>query len=171
VLRNSDGDILGHNDDFSYPLSVIVVELANDDTYTVLATRSGGKDGSSVGDYWLRVSVPDLLASGSKVDATLTSDSEKEVPNVFVLHPDTDGAIKVGFSQKLGDLFASLDISKWVDDSYPSSVMSLSDSTKVSGATFSVTLEAGQFYILMVKRAFGSFSFDKIDAKVTITVS
>src|SRR5574337_1217495 len=42
VLRNSDGDIIGQNDDFSYPLSVVVAELASDDTFTVLATRSGG---------------------------------------------------------------------------------------------------------------------------------
>jgi hypothetical protein len=171
VLRNSDGDIIGQNDDFAYPLSVVVAELPSDGDYTVLATRSGGKGGSSEGDYWLRGSNPEVLTSGSKVEATLTSDSEKETPNVFVIHPDADGPIKVGFSQEVSDLYASLDIGLWVDDSYPTSIMSLSDTTKVSAATFSVELEKGNLYVMTVKRAFGSFVFDTKEATVTITVN
>jgi hypothetical protein len=171
VLRNSDGDILGQNDDFSYPLSVVVAELPSDGDYTVLATRSGGKGGSSEGAYWLRATNAEPLAAGAKMEVTLTSDSEKETPNVYVLHPDADGPIKVGFSQEIGDLYASVDIASWVDDSYPTSIMSLSDTSKVSAATFSVELEAGEFYIMTVKRAFGSFVFDTTEATVTITIN
>lgn len=171
VLRNSDGDIVGQNDDFSYPLSVVVAQLPADGNYTVLATRSGGKGGSSEGDYWLRGTNAEPLAAGAKMDITLTSDSEKDTPNVFVLFPDKDTSVKIGFSQKVGDLYASLDIGLWVDDSYPTSVMSLSDTTKVSAATFSVELQAGNFYIMTVKRAFGSFVFDTVESTVTITVN
>ncbi len=171
VLRNSDGDIIGQNDDFSYPLSVVVAELPSDGDYVVLATRSGGKGGSSEGDFWLRATNPELLTAGAKMDVTLTSDSEKETPNVYVLHPDADGPIKVGFSQEIGDLYASLDIASWEDDSYPTSIMSLSDTSKVSAATFSVELESGKFYIMTVKRAFGSFVFDTTEANVTITIN
>lgn len=171
VLRNSDGDILGQNDDFSYPLSVVVATLPSDGDYTVLATRSGGKGGSSEGDFWLRASVVEPLSGGTKTDVTITSDSEKDTPTVFVLAPESDGAIKVGFSQQIGDLYASLDIAEWVDDSYPTSIMSLSDTSKVSAATFSVELEGGKLYVMTVKRAFGSFVFDTKDATVTITVN
>jgi hypothetical protein len=171
VLRTSDGDILGQNDDFNYPLSVVVAELPTDDTYTVLATRSGGKSGDSEGDYWVRTSAVDPLTSGTKMEVTLTSDSEKETPNVFVLFPNANGSIKVGFSQQVGDLYASLEIDQWVDDSYPTALLSLNDTSKVSAATFSVELEAGNFYILTVNRAFGSFVFDTVEATVTITVN
>lgn len=171
VLRNSDGDILGQNDDFSYPLSVVVSELASDGTYTVLATRSGGKGGTSTGDYWVRADAVDPVKPGAKLDVTISSDSEKDIPNVFVLRPDADGPVKIGFSQKVSDLYASLDIGLWVDDSYPTTVMSLSDTAKISAATFSVDLSAGQMYVMTVKRASGSFVFDSTDADVTVTVN
>jgi hypothetical protein len=171
VLRNSDGDIVGQNDDYSYPLSVVVAELPSDDTYTILATRSGGKTGSSTGAYWVRADAVEPLKPGSKLDVTISSDSEKDIPSVYVLRPESSGPVKVGFSQKPGDLYASLDIGVWQDDSYPTSVMSLSDTAKVTGATFSVDLDSGQIYLLMVKRAFGAFSFNSADATVTVTVN
>jgi len=171
VLRNSDGDILGQNDDYSYPLAVVVSELPADGTYTVLATRSGGKTGTSTGDYWVRADAVDPLTPGTKLDVTLHSDSSKATPNVYVIRPTSSGPVKVGFNQKIGDLYASLNIGQWTDDSYPTSVMSLSDTTKVSAATFSVDLEANTIYVLVVDQGFGSYSSNPTDATVTVTIN
>ncbi|MBZ0281391.1 MAG: hypothetical protein K8L97_11680 [Anaerolineae bacterium] len=171
ILRDSDGDILGQDDDFSYPVSAVVAELAADETFIVLATRSGGSTGSSEGEYWIRVNVVEPLTSGAKVEATLTTNSEEETPNLFVIRPEESGEIKIGFSQEPSDLYASVELSQWVSDSYPTTVFSLDDTAKVSNASLSVNLEAGQFYILDISRSFGAYSFDEIELVVTISIS
>jgi hypothetical protein len=172
ILRDSDGDILGQNDDWDYPLSLVVAELPADEEYTILATRSGGSTGSSEGAYWIRATLVEPVESGAKLEATIVSDFEKEVPNIFVLRPSETGDVKLGFSQEVGELFAAIDLALWENDSYGgATVMSMDDTAKVSNATFTVSLEAGQIYVLSVRRAFGSYVFDDAQSTVTITVN
>lgn len=170
VLRDSDGDVLGQNDDFGYPLSVVVAELQADEQYVVLATRSGGSTGSSEGEFWLRVTVVDLVESGSELEATISSVSEEDIPAVFVMRPEERGEYTITFSQEVSELYAALRLSPWVDDSYESSLLSLESTAGVSEASFTVELDGGQFYILRVSRAFGSFVFDEMENTVKIGV-
>lgn len=170
VLRDSDGDILGQNDDFGYPLSVVVAELSADEQYVVLATRSGGSTGSSEGEFWLRVSVVDLVESGSDLEATITSNSDEDIPTVFVMRPEEKGEFTITFSQEVSELFAALRLSPWIDDSYENALLSMDSTAGVSKATFTVELDGGQFYILRVSRAFGSFVFDEMENTVKIGV-
>lgn len=171
ILRDSDGDILGQDDDFSYPVSVVAAELGADENFVVLATRSGGSTGSTEGAYWIRVSVVEPLTAGSKVEATLTTDSENETPNLFVIRPEESGEVKIGFSQEPSELYASVELSQWISDTYPTTVFSLDDTAKVTNASVSVELEAGQIYILNVSRSFGAFSFDDAELVVTVSIS
>lgn len=171
ILRDSDGDILGQDDDFSYPVSVVVAELGADEEYVVLATRSGGSTGSTEGQYWIRVSVVEALTAGAKVEATITSDSEAETPNLFVIRPEESGEVKIGFSQEPGELYASVELSEWVSDSYPTRVFSMDDTANVTNASITVNLEAGQIYVLNVSRSFGAYAFDPIELVVTVSIS
>jgi hypothetical protein len=172
VLRDSDGDILGQSDDFSYPLSLVVVELPSDEEYVILASRSGGETGSSEGAYWVRVSEVQPVEKGATLEATISSNTEKNLPNAFVLHPAENTSYKIGFSQKLGELFGNLKIIQWDGSDYGgATVLSMDDTAKVSEATFTVDLEGGQFYVLMVQQAFSSFVFDDLEATITVTVN
>ncbi|MBL8165658.1 MAG: hypothetical protein JNJ61_26980 [Anaerolineae bacterium] len=172
ILRDSDGDVLGQNDDWDYPLSLVVAELPADEEYTILATRNGGSTGSTEGAYWIRATLVEPVESGAKLEATIVSDFEKEVPNIFVLRPTETGDVKLGFSQEVSELFAAIDLALWENDSYGgATVMSMDDTAKVSNATFTVSLEAGQIYVLTVKRAFGSYVFDDMQSTVTITIN
>lgn len=172
ILRDSDGDILGQNDDWDYPLSLVVAELPADEQYTILATRSGGSTGSSQGTYWIRAMLVEPVESGAKLEATIVSDYDKEVPNIFVLRPTETGDVKIGFSQEVGELFAAIELALWKNNSYGGdTVMSLDNTAKVSSATFTVGLEAGQIYVLTVRRAFGSYVFGSEESIVTITVN
>ncbi len=171
VLRDSDGDVLGQNDDFSYPLSVVVAELPADEDYTVLATRAGGSTGSSEGAYWLRVSVVEPVEKGAQLEATLNSNSEKSVPSVFVISPPENSSYKIGFSQEIGELTASVRVIQWDGSDYGgSNVISMDDTSKVSEATFTVQLDSGSFYVIVVREGF-SFIFDEVEATVNITVN
>lgn len=171
VLRDSDGDVLGQNDDFSYPLALVVAELPADEEYTVLATRSGGSTGSSEGAFWVRVSQVELVEKGASLEATLTSNSEKAVPSVFVIRPPENSSYKIGFSQEVGDLTAALRVIQWDGSDYGgTNVISLDDTSKVSEATFTVQLDGGGFYAIVVREGF-SFVFDEVEATVNVTVN
>ncbi len=171
LIRNSDGDVLAQNDDFSYPLSIALLQIPADGTYTVLATRSGGKGGSSTGDYLIRASSVEPLKPGTKQDVTITSNYDKDIPNDFVIAPASDGPVKIGFSQKAGDLFASLQISEWIDDSYPNTVLGMTDTAGVTAATFSVNLKSGTYYILTIGRSSDSYQTTDETATVTFTMN
>lgn len=171
ILRNSEGDVLAENDDFGYPLSLIVAELPADGTYTILATRSGGSTGSSEGEYWLRVKHAVVAESGSALEATIYSDSDKDVPNLFVLRPTESGPVTITYSQTVGELFGSMEIST-VDLTYGGQerIAELGNTSKVSKATLELELEGGIFYIINVSRSFSSFVFDEAEATITIGI-
>lgn len=171
ILRDSDGDVIAENDDFGYPLSLVVAELPANETYTILATRSSGSTGSSEGGYWLRVNKVEPVTSGAKLEATITSDSEKETPNYYILRPEKSGPVTIGFSQDVNELFASVKVSTWnLDFGGEDTVAELGNTARVSQASLTVDLEADTFYVLRVERSFSSYSFDVEEATVQVTV-
>ncbi|MBI1282410.1 MAG: hypothetical protein GC179_30065 [Anaerolineaceae bacterium] len=166
-LRDSDGKVLAANDDFSYPLALAIAELPADGDYIAVVGRSGGeKDGDTYGDYSLRVSVAELVSSGSKIEAKISSDYNAP-PTIYVMRPEKSGSLDITFSQKIDANYASLDVIKWIPNDYPDTLVSLDSTAKLSKATLSVDLEADQFYVLQLKQASYSFG-DPVDFPVTL---
>jgi hypothetical protein len=147
-----------------------VAELPASESYVILASRAGGADGSSEGDFWIRVRTVDLVESGDTLEATITSVSEDEVPNMFVMRPEEDGEYTFTFSQEISELYASFRVSSWENDDWETLVASLDNTAAVSSASLTVELEEGTFYIVRVDRSFGSFVFDEMEATVTVSV-
>ncbi|MBN8620589.1 MAG: hypothetical protein J0L63_16875, partial [Anaerolineae bacterium] len=71
--------------------------------------------------------------------------------------------------QEVGDLFGSLEVSGW-DEYGKVTFANLDNTAKVSTATITLDLEAGEFYVLNVARSFGSYVFDEVEAVITLTV-
>jgi hypothetical protein len=171
MLSDASGNVLAVNDDFSFPNAVILAELPDDGKYAVLAGRSGGETGTSIGPYVLRVSKVEPLTAGSSVEATIYSDFEKSSSSLFVLHPTENGPVEITFSQPISDLYGSLELREWLTDDAGTTIMSFDDSAKVTSATFNVELEGNRFYVLIVDKALLSFTFDDSEAVVTVTVN
>ena len=68
VVRDASGTDLVRYD--GYGTSNVVVLLPEDGTYTIVATRTDDKAGTSVGEYTLNVAAPQELAVGDSVDMT-----------------------------------------------------------------------------------------------------
>lgn len=171
ILRDSDGDILAENDDFGYPMALVVVELPANETYTILATRNGGSTGESVGGFRIRVDKVEPVTSGAKLEATILSDSEKEVPNFFILHPAKSGSVTIGFSQDVNELFGSLKVSTWnVDYGGEEIIAELGNTAKISRANLTVDLESDRFYVIRVERSYSSYAYDIDEATILVTV-
>jgi hypothetical protein len=171
VLRDSDKKPVAQNNGFSYSGSSIVYEAPADGEYTILATREGGSTGTTEGEYIIRADVVKPLAAGDSAEATIYSNNEKDVPSQFVLYPQEDGTVKIGFSQTVGDLYASLQLREWAPDGIGSTAFSIDDTAKLSEGTVKVQVKAKTFYILTVRQSLSSFTFDDTEAKVQVSVS
>lgn len=173
ILQGPDGKVFAENsnDAALYSNSVVAAVLPDDGTYTVIATRDGGRTGDSVGPYVLVANIVEPLKAGSKIDATIYGYDNKarNTPEQFVVQGS--GATKISFSQEISDLFPDLKLYPWLDvDSYPVSLFTLSDTSKTTSAVVSVELEEGTLYILTVKDSFSSSVYDDSEKKITITV-
>lgn len=166
-LRNSDGQTIAINDDFSYPLALAVAEAPTDGDYIAVVGRSGGKEnGDSLGDYMLRVSVAKLVGPGSKIDAKISSDYNA-APQIYVMRAEKSGPLEVTFSQEIGENYAALDVIKWIPADYPDTLFNLDSTAKLSKATLTVDLEAEYFYVIQLKQTSYSFS-EPVDFPVTL---
>ncbi len=173
ILQGPDGKVFAENanDPANYSSAVIAATLPDDGTYTVIATRDGGRTGDSVGPYVLQANVVEPLAAGAKIDATIYGyDHElRTTPQQFVVLGS--GATKISFSQEISDLFPEIRLYPWEDvDSYPTPLFSLSDTSKTTSAVVSVELEEGVLYILSVRDSFSSSVYDDSEKPITITV-
>ncbi len=171
VLRDGVGRELAKVE--TYFAGVAVAELPADGNYTVVATRYDGADGTSVGPYWMRARVVQPLGVGAKIEAQLLTDSEKRLPQFFVLKPENTGTVKVSMTQTTGGLYGGLRV---VDpnppaDTYMSelTLLEIRETAGVSSASFTLDLEGGKVYILQVLDE--SYVYDAPDSTVTITVS
>jgi len=165
-LRNSDGQALATNDDFNYPLALVVAELPNDRDYIAVAGRSGGDDGDSAGKYMMRVSVAKLVGSGSTIDAKVNSSSDAPA-QIYIMRPTADGSMDITMTQKPGENYAGFKILKWKEDDYPDTLANIDSTSKLTKATLTVDLEADSFYVIKLEQAAYSFS-DPVDYPVTL---
>jgi hypothetical protein len=174
-LKDDDGDILFENDDFLYPSSVIVTELRDDEEYTITATRYNGEDGTSEGNYILRLSLVEPIAVGDTVDTQIfaVSDSEESaMPQFIVLYSEDDTTVNVSMAVEEGEIFASLRMSTPDPDAYGgyNTLVDFNPNVPIYNLSFEIELQDEQIYILYANLAYSSFSFDADPVDVSITV-
>jgi hypothetical protein len=172
ILRDSSNNLVAQNEGFVYSSAVIVAKLAADGDYSVVATREGGAGGTSEGEYVLRAQTVTPLKAGDKAEASVLGDTDKALPTLFVIAPEANGPVSIGFSQPISELYASLELREWKTENLGSTVMSLDSTAKVSEASAKVELEGGKYYVLAVRKALLSFVLDNSTVtKVSITLN
>lgn len=165
-LRDSDGKRLAFNDDFTYPLALAIAELPADGDYIAVAGRANGKDGDSVGDFLIRVTIVELVGPGSTIEAIIDS-GYSVPPQIYVMRPEKDAPLEINFSQKVSEYFADIRVLKWLPEAYPDAIVNLDNTVKLSKASLTIDLEAGNFYVIRLAQSFFSFA-DQLDFPVTI---
>jgi hypothetical protein len=165
-LRNKDGLTLAINDDFGYPLSLAVAELPYDGDYFAVAGRAGGDGGDSIGTYSLRVSVVNLVGSGSVIDAMVNTNSESPAL-IYVMRPQKSGPLDITFTQTPGGYYAGFKVMEYVENDAPKILARLDNTSKLTRATLSLDLVAHTFYVIKLEQA--SFAFaEPVDFPVTL---
>ena len=170
-LLDPVGGELAANSYFIWSGAIIVRELAFDGEYTVMATRVSGAEGSSEGIYILRAQVVALVQPGDVLEATVHSDSDVEMPDVFVFQFEEDTSLALNYEREPGDLFPSIQMQNWAADTYDiDNVFELDGMNGTTHGTIYVDLAGGTFYILSVEESFASYSYEIEAAVTTITV-
>ncbi len=168
-LRNADGETIALNDDFSYPIALVIAELPADGEYVAVVGRAGGDEGTSNGAFSLRVNEIELVGPGSTINAEVASDFD--APQLFyVMRPEATGPVTLNFSQEIGENYAGLRVLEWSSDSYPDTLASLDSTSKLSNATLTIEVEEGTFYVLQIQQTSYSFT-DSVEFPVTVEIN
>lgn len=167
-LRNSNNETIALNDDFNFPVSLIIAKLPVDGDFSVVVSRAGGVEGDTAGDFNLRATTVQPVSSGAVINAEVSSDASA-LPLRYVLNPAADQTIEITFSQAIGENYAGIRILKWVSDSSPDVLMNLDSTAQLSKAVLTVNLEADNFYIIQLAQTSYSFT-ETIDFPVTLEI-
>lgn len=168
-LRNSDGETIAKNDDFSYPLALVVAELPADGDYIAVAGRPDGESGTSTGAYQIRLNEAKMVKSGDSINDTVNSDIDAP-PKIYILRPEKSGTLDLTLSQEPGEVYVTMSLLKWTDDSYSEALVTIDDTAKLHKATLTVDVEANQFYVLDVQQTSYSFS-DPVEFPFTVELN
>jgi hypothetical protein len=168
-LRNSDGETIAKNDDFSYPLALVIAELPYDGDYIAVAGRPDGESGTSTGAYQIRLNEAQLVKSGDTISDTVNSDIDA-APKIYIMRPEKSGTLDLTLSQEPGDVYVTMSLLKWTDDSYSEALVTIDDTSKLHKATMTVDVEANEFYVFDVQQTSYSFS-DPIEFPFTIELN
>lgn len=165
-LRNSDGETIAKNDDFSYPLALVVAELPYDGDYIAVAGRPDGESGTSTGAYLIRLNDAQMVKSGDTISDTVNSDMDAPA-KIYIMRPEASGTVDLALSQEPGDVYVTMSLLKWENESYSDTLVTIDDTAKLHKATMTVDVEADQFYVLSVQQASYSFS-DPVEFPFTV---
>ncbi len=168
-LRNSDGETIAKNDDFSYPLALVIAELPADGDYIAVAGRPDGESGTSTGAYQIRLNEAKMVKSGDTINDTVNSDMNAPA-KIYIMRPEKSGTVDLALSQEPGEVYVTMSLLKWTDDSYSETLVTIDDTAKLHKATMTVDVEADQFYVLSVQQASYSFS-DPVEFPFTLELN
>jgi hypothetical protein len=170
-LLDADGKLIAENDDFMLGWNAaLIVELAADGYYRIVATRSGGAAGDSAGGYILRASVLSPLQPGDMAEITLAnSEEEKERAYVLLLRPDEPGTWAIHVTQPESSLSAQVVLATYPDNDI---VFELAETAGLRSATLNADLDGSTMYVLSVQQSFASlYTYARQSATLPITIS
>ncbi len=163
ILLDSEGSVVvDTSDHFSFGDSVLVTQLAADDDYTVIATREDGRSGESEGEYTLKLSIPEAIEVGGKVEGETSSEA-----GVLYYIIETEEDFVVGYSKSAGDFNPEILLSVVAESN-----SEIEDYAQFSGQVTNVAMgdiPAG-LYVVSIQEALFDFNFDEVTAEFTLSV-
>ena len=146
---------------------VFVARLPSSGEYTVLATRSDGRAGDSVGEFSLRLLKPPVLNANEPVQDMVTSNTV----NYYIV--DVPGTFAISYQKTAGDFHPAITVNSVNEENQLEEVASLSGDFLIHG-TVGVETEsaiAAEVYIVVVEEALWDFNYEEVTADYTITLT
>jgi hypothetical protein len=170
ALENSAGDVIYTNDDAAGLSAVIVTELEEAGEYTIVATRSGGEDGSSTGDFVLRVQTVTPVAVGETNTATITSVEDENLPQLLVYIPEGDTSATLSVEQQPDVLYAGIEVIQTSGEEFgDDTLFDLYDTSGLTNLTATFNVTGGEIYLIVIRNQ--AFAFEEASLDVTVTIT
>ncbi len=160
ILLDADFNMLSSV--YGFNSAVLVARLPADGTYNLLATRSDGRAGDSVGEYTLSLLKPQVLVADEVVAGSITN----ETVDYFVI--EAEGPFNLRYEKQTGNFYPATTIHV-ISDGELEEVASLQGDELISGV---LGLEGqSDYYIVTVGEALWDFNFDTVNAEYTLTLT
>lgn len=107
-LLDSQNNLVGSTaNQFSFNTATLAIEIPADGTYLAIATRQDGRSGDSVGAFTFSLLNPPVIAAGTPVTGSVSSENEQV--NYYVVK--NDSPFSIFYTKTAGDYFPELKIS------------------------------------------------------------
>lgn len=162
LILDSDFEVIGDSSQiFNFGVATVMLELPDDGEYNIIATRTDGRSGDSLGEYTLELILPQILADGDETTGSVSSEGRNQY---FAVQLEADGVLQ--YAKTDGDMFPQI------------TVKILGTSTEVftlSGEALDYaiagTLAANTTYVVEVGEALFDFNFTEVTADFTLSTA
>lgn len=160
-ILDANGALLGLSEGFGTTRTVVI--LPADGVYTVVATRTDGIGGESVGPYLLTLYRAPVLQPGESFSDTTTS---AEVDFYAI---NTAGLVNLNFNITGGDFRPAVTVSA-IDSGEITDVFEVYGE-RLQGGTFTLQVFSGETLVVAVEEALFDFNFEPVTAEYSIGIT
>lgn len=167
TLTAADGTVVAYRT--GYSSADIAAVLPADGDYSLTVGREDGPDGTSVGEFYLSLWLPEVLASGSSVTGSTDSDSV-----VFYAVKDL-AAFSLSYEKSGGDFGPEISVNAIITEpDYADEFGYLDDLAAIYGSVItagSMTIDGSEsVYVIKIDEALFDFNFSTVTADYTLTI-
>lgn len=166
ILLNEEGDVVGDTSGiFSFGTTIFVTQLENDGTYTILATRSDGRSGDSVGEFTLALIQPEVLEVNTPMEGSIKSSGGS---NYYLIKAGSED-VAFTYSKTAGKFAPDVTVNVIGDYFSLDSIITI-NGTELTNARVSLPSRP-KLFIIKVSEALFDFNFETVSADYNVTVT
>jgi hypothetical protein len=167
IVVNPAGDVVADTTDYygSNGAQAVVLFEAEDGEYTILATRDGGRGGSEVGNFILRLLLVDELTA-KPIEGQMGTEA---LDAYYAIR--ADGNMDVSYTWLDGNYAPLMQVRSLEDMGYPSDQTASVSGTLLNTATINLTAEDGQLLLVSVIGNPIDYLFDDVEATFEVSLA
>jgi len=166
ILINSEGDTVADTSgSFSFGGALLAVQLPTNDTYTILASRSDGRAGDSVGEFTLALINPTIL----KPKESLTGTASSAEGATYYMIESGKAPYNLSYQKLDGEFSPEVSVNVINEEGGLSSVINLNGSF-LSNVQVSIP-ESEVPIIVKISEAAFDFNFDEVTAEYELLIT
>jgi len=166
LLLDAGGNLIADTTEaFTYGETTLITQLSAAGAYTIVATRTDGQAGDSVGPFVLTLFQPEVIDTGAKLRSEFSSEDDPKYYSISI-----DAAFNLNYSKLRGDLSPQISLHA-LDPDAPGITEELAT---VSGQLNHIvlgTFEDQAPYIVIVEQALFDFHFTEVTAEFNLFVT
>jgi hypothetical protein len=164
TLQNGAGETMAEYESFSS--NRLFAQLPESATYTVIATRPDGAEGTDIGEFSLSVDTIPVIEIGASMTDTISSE---ENAHYYAYSGDTD--FYISYKKSTGDFFPEVSVNTI---GFVENDGQLNSVGAMNGGSFNIgsigTFTAGELYIIELDEALFDFNFSEVTADYTLDI-